>query len=194
MPAQSKLDSLESALKLAQDTNRVNILESIATEYARLDPQKTLTYAGEGVKLATQLHFEKGRLACMTQIATAFYTLEKYQIADSIVIDVINQCSTVQVQKEKANAFLLAGAIKERQGKFDEALPVLENAKELAQSFSFNKIYIRALINIANIYLRKADYQQAIVAWQKLASLDDLSPKSKQFVEQQIQQAQSKLQ
>lgn len=123
LPAQTKLDSLESELKTAKDTNRVNILESLAREYARLNPEKALGYTREGEKLGKQIRYEKG-----------------------------------QLKKEKAEALLLAGAIRERQGKFDEALPILEQVLEVTQSFHFPKIYIRTLINIANIHLRKSDY------------------------------------
>lgn len=63
----------------------------------------------------------------------------------------------------------------------------------LRQALQTNPDHHSGLLTLGFTYYRLSNYQQAIAAWQKLSSLEELSPKSRQFILQQIEQAQSKL-
>lgn len=70
---------------------------------------------------------------------------------------------------------------------------MFQSLRLLQQALITNPEHQSGLLTLGFTHYRMKNYQQAIAAWQKLAAIDDLSAKSRQFVENQIQQAKNQL-
>jgi|GEM_PF-3415447 len=63
----------------------------------------------------------------------------------------------------------------------------------LNQALTLDADHQGGLLTLGFTYFKNADYQNAIDAWQKLASLESISDKSRGFIQQQILQAREML-
>ncbi|MFK7774773.1 MAG: tetratricopeptide repeat protein [Saprospiraceae bacterium] len=170
---QASLDSLEQILKTATDSNRVVILSELANSYTFINTEKSIQYAQEGIELGEKIQFETGRIDCLYQKAKSFYELGKYQLVDSLLVEVISFYQKKQIKKEASNSIRLLGNSQERQGNYDEALKYQEEALAIAQSINYTKGISNALNNIAIIYMRKADYDKSITTYLQAIELID---------------------
>lgn len=75
LPAQDrkKLDSLETALRTAKDTNRVIVLKELAYYQRNNDPEKAMSCANEAIALAKKLRYENGIFDATMQKGLVYY-------------------------------------------------------------------------------------------------------------------------
>ena len=71
---QLKVDSLLKALKLSpDDTNKVNLLNKLYTEYQSIVPSKALKYAKQALELSEKLGFQRGSASSYNNIGRAHF-------------------------------------------------------------------------------------------------------------------------
>lgn len=79
--AQSKLDSLKNELEIANDTNKVIILNKLASEYRWVSTDTAMKYAHEGLDLSEKIGFHRG-IAMFYNVIGIIYRMQgKYKEA-----------------------------------------------------------------------------------------------------------------
>src|SRR5689334_18720881 len=76
------VDSIKKRIDTAsQDTLKVNLLDDLCWEYLNYDPQKSIPYAQEAIKLAKKIGYEKGEGRLLNTLGVAFANLMDFHQA-----------------------------------------------------------------------------------------------------------------
>ena len=74
------MDSLVNSVSTAtDDTNKVNLLATIAMAYANNDPKKGLVYGGLAIELSKKLEWKKGLASGYNTLGASYKSLSEYQ-------------------------------------------------------------------------------------------------------------------
>ncbi|MBL7883192.1 MAG: tetratricopeptide repeat protein [Bacteroidia bacterium] len=168
---QSKADSLVNALKSSKkDTNRVTILNLLATELKDNYPDSAIEYTTKASELATTLKFTSGIVkANLTQgIALA----NKGDYKDALI------CLNKALQKNEnklMNATILGniGLVYHDQNSYDTTLLFYNKALKITQELGDKKQEARNLANIGIVYYDQSDYSKALEYYFKALKIDE---------------------
>jgi tetratricopeptide (TPR) repeat protein len=160
----SRLDSLKMILAgLGEDTTKVNILNAIAYELRRSDPDEAVRYGSEAINLAEQLNYPEGVALANKNIGLGFYMQGEYSEAIRYWEPAIALYEELGDDQLVVNLQSNMGAIYLTTGKFVEAmelfLPALKKAEELNDSTRISTL----LLNIGVIYAESpGTYDEAL--------------------------------
>src|SRR5689334_22518160 len=84
---QKRIDSLLSVLPNANaDTNEVNILNELATEYNIVDPEKGIQYANEALTLSKKLNWQFGEMQANQALSVNYINKNDYPKALEVTL------------------------------------------------------------------------------------------------------------
>ncbi|HEY8399501.1 MAG TPA: tetratricopeptide repeat protein [Flavihumibacter sp.] len=158
----NKVDSLQALLATARDTNRVNLLNQLASSYWYTDPAQTIRYADEAIDEAEKNDFAKGRTAAYNNKGVGFYQQNNYAEA------MIWFNKALEGHRAGGNyqgeAYLLnnIGMMYWKQSKLDTALQYyLQSMKIWEEHYEPTEI-ASLLQNIGNLYNDQDDMDRAL--------------------------------
>jgi len=173
LQAQNNLDSLKKVLSGTKDTEkRAQIYYQLAIEYAKIDLQKSLETALDGLQLAINSENEKLTIDFYAYIGTVYIRIGAYELAlqnlykaQSLAKD-NNIIKTVRILSNNI------GAVYDRMAQYDKALDIyLKLLHEIENDTKNTKTNISLLPslynNIGNIYDIKFDHQKALTFYKK---------------------------
>src|SRR5260221_4820165 len=79
---QKRIDSLINVLKIAkEDTNKVNLLMKICTQYMNVNPEPMLPYIEQAHTLSEKLNFSRGKFFSLNAFAVYYALTNEFQKA-----------------------------------------------------------------------------------------------------------------
>ncbi|WP_311946696.1 ATP-binding protein [Mucilaginibacter terrae] len=161
---QAEIDSLKNELvKAREDSTRLNLLCNIANAYSPAG-QVTLAmkYVNEAEALSKRLNWKKGKFKWLYASAVANYYAANISVAIARFEQVGALADTLhlETQKHLINSYIASCFI--GTGKYDEALKRIEANEPYLRKTRNNKILANDLLLKGGIYVKKAQYSEAI--------------------------------
>lgn len=165
-----KIDSLESVLlKETEDTNKVNILNTLSIEYRKKDTKKAIESAIQGEALAKKINFKKGQASCLSSLGNIYFSSGQYQEAiekylESLEIKEKTNDKRFAPYNNIANAYFYMGKYEEALKYYLKGLEFFEKIGEQEKAFSLT-------LGAGNVYAAMQKYKDALTYYQKALSI-----------------------
>lgn len=156
-----KIESLKQQLELVTEPQeRVRLLLQIEENIRPTDPQHSLEFGEEAIRLAREAS-DKGQLAqALIQTALSNRLLDRYDIALQQANDALEHAQNPS--ETRAYGFCALGAIYHDLGVYDSALEYSLNSIKLARALDDQKILGQVLTNAACAYMGIKDAENAL--------------------------------
>ena len=162
------LDSLENLLRKAkEDTNKVILLNTLATEYKLKDPDKGIITAIEAFTLAEKLHFPQGEMSACNQLGIIYKNKSEYEKALSYYTKGLEIGRTAGLKVLSAKISANIGSIYSNQGNYPKAIEYYVGGLELFIKLNDKKSISACESNIGIIYSRMHKSETAIDYYRK---------------------------
>ncbi|MES2590977.1 MAG: sensor histidine kinase [Bacteroidota bacterium] len=164
LPAKSEsvTDSLERILKTALDTNKINLLNKLSTEYCESNSPKALNYAYSAIALSKQYDFPIGLAKAYNNIGIVHDITGNY---DSALINYntsLKISKTLNNKKQVANTLNNIGLVYWNKGEFDIALDYYLQSLKLFEIIGNKKGVANTLSNLGLIYYDLHKFTEAL--------------------------------
>lgn len=165
---QRKIDSLINVVKTAkEDTNKVNLLMKICTQYLNTNPEPMLPYIEQANALSEKLNFNRGRFFSLN--AFAVY----YDLSNDFARAVEYSKKSIKLAEEDNNydemfmAYSTISSIYDDMGEFKLATPFRFKALAMAEKVGNQERIASANHNIGINYESRGNYQDALTYYFK---------------------------
>ncbi len=163
-----KIDSLHALLKTAkEDTNKVNILNSLSRELSSNNPQQALNYAQKALQLSNNLKYKGGMANSYSYIGCSYCDQSDYSKALKYFFKSLKIFEEIGNKKGIASSYNFIGTFYYYQNNYSKALKYyyksLKIFKEIGNKQGINDSYN----NIGNIYCNQSNYKKALYCYLK---------------------------
>ncbi|MCH8317951.1 MAG: tetratricopeptide repeat protein [Bacteroidetes bacterium] len=158
----SLVDSLETLLKTATDTTRINLLNDLAFEYRRSKPEKAKGYAEEALALSKKVGFKKGIARSLKNIGIFYYTQGNYDKAIDHYLRSLKIYEKLDDKKSIASSLNNIGIVYWQQGNYDKAMDHYLRSLRMYEELGDKKGIANSLNNIGGVYYEQGNYDKAI--------------------------------
>ncbi|MER3329422.1 MAG: tetratricopeptide repeat protein, partial [Candidatus Kapaibacterium sp.] len=161
---QEKLDSLLKVLpKAKKDTSQVSLLAKLSSNIQATNPDKGIKYGERGVKLATDLGWEKG-IADNNVAIGLNYTLGKSEFAKGkqYFEKALRTYEELGLKLELGKTLLNIGIVYQNQSRYKNAIEKYEEALAIFEQLNVEARIASTLGNIGFIYRSLSDYAKAL--------------------------------
>ncbi len=167
------LDSLELVLKnSANDTNRVKLCVKIASRYRFVNPDKTVEFAKQGLKLAQQLGYKKGLFKSHEMIFHGLQYSSNYTPAIPVLQKWMADADSLKDEYQKAQCYNAMGLIFSQTGNYSKAIENYFKAIKIDEGRSDKASLAADYGNIALVYESLKKYEIALEYLNKAKQID----------------------
>ena len=159
------IDSLEQVLSLHQnekDTVRIKLLNELAKQYLRINPDKAIAYSNEAVELSKKNNLTKGISLAYNNIGTVYRLKGKYKEA----LDFHQKALVIDHETGDKNSEALSlnniGNIYLSQGVYDKSLEFYFKSLALRQEINDKSGIATSFNNIGLVYKNQGNYDKAL--------------------------------
>ncbi|MEL6194867.1 MAG: tetratricopeptide repeat protein [Bacteroidota bacterium] len=171
--AQSKIDSLEQKLLVEkEDTNKVNILLTLADHYRFENPQKAKERVIEALDMATGIDNKKFKVSGLIHQADLFTDQAKYDSALTVFQEALILSEKIQFHDGKSAALIGLGNTHTRQGNLDKGEEYLLRNIDFAEEIGDDEGVASCYNNLGNIYNEQGEYTKAMEGYTKAAQIN----------------------
>jgi adenylate cyclase len=172
-PEKKAIDSLLSVLKSTKDEIlRVNILNDIAYEFKRSDPDTAIYFANEAQVIAIRLNYKIGIATAFINISSALITLGDYEVAFKKNNEALTICDQLpasektaegqNVLKQKSRAYNNLGIICQLKGDYPESLKNYLLALKIRERIHDEPGIAMVYNNLGNINHLQSNFPEAM--------------------------------
>ena len=160
-PQNKKIDSLLSAINTAKeacpepclwDTNKVNALNALVNQFISSEPQKSLAYAQQALKLAQQTKWKKGIGNSEHSIGYYYYTQGDYPNTLEHWLNALKIWEELNDKKGISVSLGNIGIVYKQKGDYPKALAHYLKALKMAEDLGDKNGIARHLGNIGSVY------------------------------------------
>jgi serine phosphatase RsbU (regulator of sigma subunit)/Flp pilus assembly protein TadD len=154
----SKTDSLSRLIqKSTADSNKVNLLNSLAFEYRNSDPEKMLSIAKEAGALARELNFLKGEASSNNNSGIANNALGNYDSAITYYQKALDFFEKNNFRKKEASVLSNIAVVYLNKGDFTNCVNFNLSALRIKESLGDKDAICLANINLGTLYYKYGD-------------------------------------
>jgi tetratricopeptide (TPR) repeat protein len=174
--AQNRMtDSIENILKTCHDTVKIRLIENLAYELRKSDPNKGIELAKEGIRLAEKYKKTKQKSGLITTLGNIYLRIGLYNKS----IDYFNQSLKIkQIIKDStgiAACYTGLGNAYGYLGDYNNSEKYTQLAIDFSEKIGFKKSVAYNLSNMAIIYTDRGDNQKALQCYQRAFTINDQS-------------------
>ena len=160
--SQTKIDSLETQLKIVNKNEKIDILNELSQLYYEILPQKTIEYSNRALELSQQSNYKEGEAQALKNIGTGNYYQSNYDIALEYYFKSLEILEEIE-DKEGASSILNnIGIIYWKLYDFEKALEIYNESLKVMRKFENKEGIARAQNNIGLIYMTLQNYDKAL--------------------------------
>ncbi len=157
-----KIDQLLTDLEVAKDTQRVKILNNLATTYKTFNPSKAQEYAERAMLLSQELNYQLGLANSLNNLGLIYNLLGNYQQSMGSYLESVRVSEAIGDKIGVASTYQNLGlAFKEKQD-YSKALDFYERSLKIARQLNDKARTASPLNNIGTIYSIKKEYKKAL--------------------------------
>jgi tetratricopeptide (TPR) repeat protein len=169
---QEKIDSLHAVLKsVKEDTNKVNTLNSLASEFRYNDPDSSIIFSRQALSVSEKIKWKIGigkshHSLGMSALLKGDYTVSLQHYSEALEIwdeeERAGQISKSQILALKAKTISNIGIIYKEQGDYPTALQYYFKALKISEELGDKNGIASHYSNIGNVYKHQGDYSNAL--------------------------------
>ncbi|MEA2096362.1 MAG: tetratricopeptide repeat-containing sensor histidine kinase [Candidatus Cloacimonadota bacterium] len=149
--AQTKIDSLETQLKIVDNKKKVEVLNELAQAYKSNLPEKTMDYGKQALELSKKIDYKEGKAKALNNIATAYYLSSEYNRSIEIFFEALQIFEDIENKKDIAQTLNNIGLVYNNLSKYDESLAYYLRSMKIRENIGDKKDIAASLNNIGNI-------------------------------------------
>jgi len=161
----NKIDSLENELQKSVDTTKVNVLNSLASEYRKKSPIKALEYSSQALALSGKINFKKGIGNAYGSMANVYFVQGNFDKALKFYNKSLTIREGISDKKGIASSLNSIGNVNINQGNYEKALDNYLKSLDICESIGDKKSM--PLNNIASSYFYLGNYEKALAYYIK---------------------------
>jgi tetratricopeptide (TPR) repeat protein len=166
--AQLNTDSLKSSLaESSPDSNRVKTLNRLAWNLRSLDPKMAMGYALQSIKLASEIHFDKGCGDGYNTIGVIHFRRGEYVEATKAHLQALNIRDKCGDKLGTASSYINLGNIYSEQGNAKAAMDNYTNAENILLVLKDDRRLSHVYLNIGGLMLDDKKFDEALRYSQK---------------------------
>ncbi len=155
-------DSLRIVLsKKMDDTSKVLLLEQISKNLWNSDLENALKYANQGLELAEEINFKKGKSRCLNRIGAIQSRMGNHQKGLVILFEALALAKEIGDEEGLARANINLGIIYGEQLDYRKAIECYQVALRISKKINNQDLYSLALMNIGAEYVPLQQYDSA---------------------------------
>jgi len=155
-------DSLEKLLGVSPSSQKAAILNLLAQEFARKDPEKALKYAEEALKFSQSLNDRKEEGISLYSKGLISFYLNNYDQALELFEQSAKIAENEHDEKTHAMNLSMIGYYYELKSNYNDALKYYTHALEIRKKISNQLGTGKSLDNIGNIYQYLGEYTRSL--------------------------------
>ncbi len=172
----SILDSLNRQLCIEKvDTNKVKLLNKIASEYLYINTDTALLYHQKALDISERKNWQKGVAKTYYLIGDLYWKISDFPKALVNDFKALKKCDELLSKNKEDPGYLNMksatmgniGLVYSDQGNYPKALIFFLNAMKLGEKLGNKKRVLIQYLNIGNLYNLKQDYSKAIDYYSK---------------------------
>ncbi len=177
---QEKIDAILKKIdKSKEDTNKVNLLNSISVEYYSINPETGIKYCEQAYQLAVKLNWKSGIANSTNTLGIYHWSMSNYPKALNYFFKSLKICESKNDKYNVAGILVNIGLIYSSQADYVKALEFYFRALKTFEELGDKSRIASNFVNIGNIYWNIYDYSKALEYFFKALKLDkDLGDKS----------------
>ena len=148
---QTKIDSLETQLKIVDNKKKVEVLNKLAQAYKSNLPEKTMDYGKQALELSKKIDYKEGKAKALNNIATAYYLSSEYNRSIEIFFEALQIFEDIENKKDIAQTLNNIGLVYNNLSKYDESLAYYLRSMTIREDIGDKKDIAASLNNIGNI-------------------------------------------
>lgn len=160
---QDLIDSLQRELpKLIDDTNKVNILYRLSSEYYSVDPTKGIEYGNDALELAEDINWKDGIASAYKCLGVNYYCVSDYTQALDYYLKSLNIFEEIGNKRGMASNLGNIGLIYSNQSDYTKALEYYSKALKINEEIDNKRSMAINQSNIGLIYSNKSDFNKSL--------------------------------
>jgi len=160
---QPRIDSLLKELpKQKEDTNRVNLLNSLSWDYSSINPTEGIKYGQQGLDLATKLAWKEGIAWGNHSLGSNYQHKSDYPKAIEYEFKALKISEEIGNKKGTADITMGIGIIYQYQSDYTKALEYFFKALKIGEEIGNKLDIVRTTGNIGLVYQNQSDYPTAL--------------------------------
>ncbi|HRH64783.1 MAG TPA: adenylate/guanylate cyclase domain-containing protein [Bacteroidia bacterium] len=157
------IDSLLSAMSATKDdTNRVNILNTISYTYFSINPDTGIAFGEMALKLSEQINWKKGIANSYSNIATNYLSKSDYPKTLEYLLTALKINEVLGLKKNIASNLATIGVVYQQEGEYDKALNYYSRSLKLNEEIGYKRGVAMNLTNIGGTYYNQNNYEKAL--------------------------------
>lgn len=166
---QTKLEKKLAALEKhpQEDRKRVDLLCSIAYNYYKKDPEKTESYAKQGLKLANKLNYVYGVAKAYRYLGLSYRTRNDYGQALHYFRRAIKQAHKIKDTLVEARVYASIGLLYRSQAAHKRALEYMFRSLKLSEKLQDSAGIATTCNNMGVVYASQKNYELALQYYQR---------------------------
>lgn len=167
-----KADSLLQLLPNTKDTQRVQVLNALCSEYTYNNPDKGKQFVLEALQLAQQINYTLGKARALNRLGIIYDVSGNYDSAIDYYLQAGVAFSQANNIRGKGAALNNIGMIYATKGNYRKALVLHFEALKIFESINEEPYAASALNNIANVYADLNKYNLAFTYYLKASVIN----------------------
>lgn len=160
--ANKTIDHLESQLPTVSVQERIEILNTLATNYRETSPQKSIDYGEQSLKLAEELHKDRDKAIALSNIGIAYNNLGSYSKALKYHLDSLKLWEKMASEKEMAESLINLGITYWRLDDYAKALDYCLKSLAINETIDNQEGIAKALHNTGIVYDLLGSHDKAL--------------------------------
>lgn len=173
--ANHQIDSLQSILTKSVGTDRTLVLLDLTNAYLTVDSDKAIEYANESYGSAVRANMEEEKILSVLLKGKAYYHKGELDLAWVEVEKSAEQFGKSKNKDRESEAISVLGHIKWKQGAFDKAILLYNQALDIQKRINRTDLQIQSYLNLGVVYRDEANSDKALELFLKALELSNKS-------------------
>ncbi|MCB0480984.1 MAG: tetratricopeptide repeat-containing sensor histidine kinase [Flavobacteriales bacterium] len=161
MQGNEQNDSLRTALNLANDQGKVDILNALSFNYHRYQPDSCLYYATEALILAEKIESKAGEAKARLNIGLYYTITDQYILAEEALEKGIEIARDIADYRNLSNALGYMGVLNQMRANYNLALYYFLEALDIEKEFGSKARLVPIYGNLGNLYDQLNEFDMA---------------------------------
>jgi len=158
----AELDSLKHNIKISTGTDKVDAINLLSKAYWEIDPEITMEYCNEAMKLALKIGYEKGRAKAISNIGGGYYYLGDFEQAIKYFKESLEIRLKIGDKMEIITALNNIAIVYEDMNQYNNALEYYHRSLEIEEKIKNKDGIAGVLCNIGIVYQKLSNYNRAL--------------------------------
>lgn len=174
---EQKVAKLEKQLAEVTGEKKVRVLNDLAGEFYRRQPNRAITYGHQALKLAEKIEDHKGKAEAFIYLAMAYRVLGEVERPFKYGREALIIFKRLGDQSGTVDALNTLGYLYRSIGNYDEALKYLVEAREICDAMGTTMKKAGILYQLGNLYFRLENRQKAMDYYQQAYTIAEQAGK-----------------